>query len=316
MTKKKQDNDWFFEATRPTRRKRFWSATKYYAVGLIDRIDQHHVLLNSGGLTFSIFVCIIPLILIVFTLVGIMFNEPLVRGEIESFIDRAIPYEQYASLSKQLVLEMAREFRLHRSLSGAIGVIGLLFAASGLFSSMRTILNTAFQINGGPSVWIGKLRDFLATFAVVLVFLAVLTILPAWEAVIEIINESWLGGALQMGGLLDILINVFSFVLVFIVFGAVYTLVPSKRQSVRVTIASALVAAFFWEVAKELFGIYLSNIASFKRVYGAYAFLVVIGFWIYYTSVIFAAGAELGSLYGKRRAKKMEAKNANRFFHS
>ena len=95
--------------------------------------------------------------------------------------------------------------------------------------------------------------------------------------------------------------NVVSLVVVFLMFGAVYTLVPAKRQPIRIVLVSAAVAALFWEIAKELFGWYLTNLASFTRVYGAYTFLIVIGFWVYYSAVLFAAGAEIGQLHRERR---------------
>jgi membrane protein len=277
-----------------------WSAAKFYALGLIERIDQNHVLLNAGGLTFSIFVCVIPLILIVFTGLGIMYSGPEVKTEIESFIDRAIPYPQYAVLAKQIVLGMAEEFRVHRNLSGLIGAVGLLIAASGLFSSMRTVLNVAYRVKSGPSVLVGKLQDFLMTLAVVCAFLFSMLILPVWESVVDSAQKIGLNG-LHLGGLGDILANVVSLVVVFLMFGAVYTTVPARRQPMRVVLVSAAVAAVFWEAAKELFGWYLTNLATFTRVYGAYTFLIVIGFWIYYSAVLFAIGAELGQLYRERR---------------
>lgn len=282
------------------RLRRLRSAVKFYVLGLIERVDNNHLLLNAGGLTFSIFVCVIPLILIVFTGLGMMYSGPEVRTEIESFIERAIPYPQYASLAKDLVLGMAEEFRVHRGLSGVIGVVGLLIAASGLFSSMRTVLNVAYKVKSGPSVIVGKLRDFLLTLAVVCVFLLSMLVLPVWESVVDSAQQLGLGH-LHLGSLFDVLANVVSLVVVFLMFGAVYTVVPARRQPVRVVFVSAAVAAVFWEIAKELFGWYLTNLATFSKVYGAYTFLIVIGFWIYYSAVLFAVGAELGQLYRERR---------------
>jgi len=277
-----------------------WSALKYYFLELIERADQHNVLLNAGGLTFSIFVCVIPLILIVFTLLGILYSGPEVKVEVESFIDRAIPYPEYALLAKQVVLGMAEEFRLHRSLSGLVGAIGLIIAASGLFSSMRTVLNIAYKVKSGSSVLIGKLRDFLLTLAVVCVFLFSMLVLPVWESILESARRIGLG-ELDLGGLSALLTNVISLIVVFLMFGAVYTLVPGRRQPMRVVLVSAGIAALFWEVAKQLFGWYLTSLANFSRVYGAYTFLIVIGFWMYYSAVLFAVAAELGQLYRERR---------------
>ena len=53
-------------------------------------------------------------------------------------------------------------------------------------------------------------------------------------------------------------------------------------------------AALLWETAKQLFGFYLYNFAAFGKIYGAYALVVVVAFWIFYASIVFIIGAEIG----------------------
>ncbi len=65
---------------------------------------------------------------------------------------------------------------------------------------------------------------------------------------------------------------------------------------------SALMATIFWEIARQIFGYYLAHAAALDRVYGAYLFLVAVVLWIYYSSLMFILGAEIGQLYRERLA--------------
>lgn len=65
-------------------------------------------------------------------------------------------------------------------------------------------------------------------------------------------------------------------------------------------LVSALWAAVLWEIAKQAFGYYLNHLASIERVYGAYALGAGLVFWVYYASMVFVLGAEIGQLYRER----------------
>ena len=56
--------------------------------------------------------------------------------------------------------------------------------------------------------------------------------------------------------------------------------------------------------ANKFFGYYITNFATLKNIYGAYVFLIVGIFWIYYPSAIFIIAAEIGQLFRERRANR------------
>jgi membrane protein len=83
-----------------------------------------------------------------------------------------------------------------------------------------------------------------------------------------------------------------------------YSFIPYAKIGRKIPAVSALWATIFWEIAKYLFGYYLYNVASLDKIYGTYALVVVLAFWIYYSSVLFIVGAEIGQLYRERLALK------------
>lgn len=111
-------------------------------------------------------------------------------------------------------------------------------------------------------------------------------------------------GFLSSGLFSHLIFSLLSLLLIFIVFNVLYFTVPLRKLGRKATFMSALWAAILWEAAKQLFGYYLYNFAAFNRIYGAYALIVVVAFWIYYSSVVFIIGAEIGFLYFERNFLK------------
>ncbi len=273
----------------------------YYAVGVYERIDRHHLFLQASGLAFALIITIIPLVLIIFSLLGSFLDQPSIAAQIEAFIDRMIPYENYAEYIKDLVITRVNEFTQFRTSAGFIGLFGVLFAATTLFSSLRTVLNTVYRIQSTESILLGKLRDLLLILLVIVFVLMATTILPGIHVLTELADHIPFMADMQRTFLTETMVKSTSLLLIFFSFFIVYLAVPHQRQPRRVILVSTIAAAILWYVAKEAFGFYIVHFITLRKIYGAYSLLIVVAFWIYYTAIVFIVGAEIGQLYGERR---------------
>lgn len=297
-----------FERIRNLKCRRWcWEFLKHYVGGLYYRVEEHHVFLLSGGLAFSMFVSIVPLVLIVFYVLGRILENPSLAAEISTFIERMIPYENYAEFVKSLLFSRVDDFRQYKNVAGIIGLAGLLFAASTLFSSMRTVLDKVYRVGDDASILVGKLRDFGLVLLVLVYFVISTTVLSMWEVVKELAERIEFLQNLRFGMLEDFVIGVVSFVLVFMAFVVIYYAVPYRKPPKKTILVSALCAAVLWELAKQVFGYYITHFVMLKRVYGTYALLIVVAFWVYYTSIAFVIGAELGQLFRERSSARRAA---------
>jgi membrane protein len=275
--------------------------SRHYFIGLYNRIDDHHIFLLGGGLAFSLFVCIIPFVLIIFALLGTILDSNYMQSQINYFIDTIIPYYTYSEFVKKIIFSRINEVIEYRTLAGIIGVFGLLFAASGLFSSMRTILNKVFGVDTDVNFIMAKLRDFAMVLMVILIFFFSTILMPLLDVLRQAATHLDFLDFFSSGIFEHFLFSALSFLLIFIVFSVLYMTVPLRKLSRKTTLISALWAALLWEGAKQLFGYYIYNFSAFGRIYGAYALMVVVAFWIYYSSVVFIIGAEIGRLYHERK---------------
>jgi membrane protein len=194
------------------------------------------------------------------------------------------------------------EFRLYKNLAGIIGLLGLLFAASGLFGTMRTVLNTVFRFERVESFFWGRLKDLGMVALVLCYFMLSTTLLPGLSILKEYSRRNEFLNFFRLGFIGDIFTGVLAFVLIFVSFYLMYYLIPKVKLPGKVIFISSIWAAVFWEAAKLLFGFYISEIASVSKIYGVYALVVVIASWIYYTAIVFIVGAEIGQLYRERRS--------------
>lgn len=290
------------------------AAARHFLGGLWRRMDDHHVLLAASGLTFSIIVCIIPFMLVIFSLAGTLLARPTVAGEVDAMIGRFIPYPEYADQVRTFVADRVEEFWVYRRLAGWIGCLGLLFAASGLFSSMRTVLDTVFEIPGKRSAILAKLHDIGLVLMVMVFFLLSTIVLPVTKMIVHKAQTSAALHVFDLGVVEGIVFAVASFLVIWLGFYLIYVTVPHRRPPHWVLLVSSLTAAVLWQAAQAAFGYYIRQFVSFKQIYGAYSFLLVAALWLYYTSIVFIVSAEIGRLFHewKHRPDPASAGNPTR----
>ncbi|BDQ04303.1 YihY/virulence factor BrkB family protein [Ignavibacterium sp.] len=278
-----------------------WSFIKHYFGGLYDRIDRHHVFLLSGGLAFSLFTCIIPLVLIAFWILGNFLSSEEMELQIINLINTVIPYDQYAEFTKQIIFSRVYEVVEFKNAAGIIGFVGLFFAASGFFSSMRTVLN---KINGQEvdvNFFLGKLRDFLIIIVAILLFFASILALPFIELLRKIADVTEYLQFFNAPVFQQLYTILISFLVILFLMYLFYRLVPTRKIRRTSALMGAIWASLLWVGAKTAFGYYISHFQTWGKIYGTYALLVVIAFWIYYTAAVFIIGAEIGKLFDERR---------------
>ncbi|MGD1006558.1 MAG: YihY/virulence factor BrkB family protein [Ignavibacteriaceae bacterium] len=274
---------------------------KHYILGLRNRVDEHHVFLLAGGLAFSLLICVIPFFLIMFSILGNILKSQNIQSQVNLAVDTIIPYHNYSEFVKKIIFTRINEVIEYKNIAGIVGGFGLLFAASSLFSSMRTILNKVVGIEASVHFLIGKLRDFALVIMVILIFFIATITSPVLDLLIQA-AQRWESLSFFRTSIFEhFMLSLISLVLIFIVFFILYITVPVSKPGRNSTLVSALWAAVLWEAAKQGFGFYLHHFGTFNRIYGAYALVVVVAFWIYYSCAVFIIGAEIGRLYIERK---------------
>jgi membrane protein len=285
--------------------KKIYGELKYYAIGFYNKFDEDHVWIMSASIAFNIIICIIPITLILFSILGIYLQRDGAQEYLNESLNKVVGITPELKLKiSSLILGAIDELSKNSLLTAIIGSIGILWTSSGLFSTIRDVLNRIYKTRSDTFyLWV-KLRDIGMVFLILTVFLLSFSttfILSIFEA----IDKSFFGDAiLQLGFTSSLLTHFLGLIFTFIMFYLIFKLVPQGYVSQKVALISSVTAAVLYELLKYLFIFYLVSFANYQKVYGTYAAMVAVIFWLYYSSLTFVIGAEMGQLYKEKKLIK------------
>ncbi len=275
---------------------------RYYLFGLFRRMDQNNLFLAAAGISFSLFLGLIPFILFLFSILGNVFDQSVIETQINNFIDQAIPYPAYANYVKHLIVSRIPEVIESRTLAGIVGVVGLLFTSTWIFSSIRTILNQIFHVKIVKGYLYGLLRDALMVILVVFLISLTTFMYPAVKLFYEVTKYYPSIQHLTSSPLWNVSVYILSWILMVGMFFLLYYLIPYEQLGKKVALISALWATALWEIARNVFKYYLTNILSESPLYGAFVLILAILLWVFYSACLFIVGAEIGQLFRERHS--------------
>lgn len=280
----------------------------YYIDKLIGKFDNDHIWILSSGIAFNTLICVIPFTLILLTILGIYLDSQTVQDRVVNYLNSVVPLPgQYKDRFIFELTERTKELTTNTFLTGAIGLAGLFWTVSGLFSSMREVLRKIFNVNDELNYFIGKLRDFLLVIISVALFITSMAITSAVQ-LFEEYSQGILGEMITLTLFQRFIPMVVGFIISFFLYYVLYAYVPHWKFNKKIVMFSTLVATICFELLKYLFAVYLLKIANYGKIYGTYATIVISIFYIYYVSVIFVVGGELGEIYYTKNKKKFERK--------
>ncbi len=177
-------------------------------------------------------------------------------------------------------------------LSTIIGLGGLLFAASGMFTQLQDSLNVLWGVHT-PSQGFKQMIITRATHILMVALVGVLFILM----IVFATTTTWLVGLLPppIGGDsliaqgIDLLISLF---FATIAFGVVYKIVPDVHISWRHAFVGALVTSVLFLLGRFALSLFF-RFTDPTSAYGAAGSLILLLLWIYYLAQIFFFGAEV-----------------------
>jgi membrane protein len=103
--------------------------------------------------------------------------------------------------------------------------------------------------------------------------------------------------------------HVFVFFFTAALFYTLYRFSPDETISRRALVVSAVTGAAMFSLSKWAFSWYVALAKANTLIYGALAGIVFYNVWLYYTSIVFIIGAEVGWIFDResRRRPKVAA---------
>ena len=262
----------------------FRSALRYFY--------DHDGFFLAAGLSFFVVICIAPLVLLVVAGGGFLLSDQMVVREVLDRLATVVPV--YRSELEEILVGVVEA----RGVSSLVGTVILLLFASQLFAATRLVLNRVFGAKGHTFIH-GVLFDVGMILLLTLLFFVTVGITAAL---------AWMRGVLapfERGLLIASLFEWAGLVVALgldtVLFVVLYRFVPNARVPWKSVLAGSVAAAVLWELAKQLFRVYIERVGVYSAVYGSLGVAIGLIMWVYYSAIVFVLGAALIHVLEERR---------------
>ena len=279
-------------------RKRIWESIKYYSLGIYKHADEDNYFLLSAGIAFNVLYCVLPLSLVIFYFFSVALSKGSAAGYVVSYVVESFPIGVNEQAVRAWLMNELTKLGHGGAIAGIIGGVTLFWLASILFSTLRTSVNIVFNMSTKKNVIFQKLLDFLLMIIVLALLLTSTFLSPIVNLLQRFGTEvlpHWLSPIITTTAT-----RFLSLAISIVLYGALFWMLPHDRLPRKIIFVSAATSVILTEAMRFLFVIYMAHISSLRTLYGTYAFLAGISLWLYYASVAFLIGAEVGWLYKER----------------
>lgn len=288
----------------PPRTRTFLREARDFIRRVYQKAGQDNIFFIAGAIAFNIVVAVVPLVLAALSVAGIVLANRSAdpAGAVLRYVNEAIP-------GALAIDDLRRTFDDLIAQSGgllSLSTIVFIWLATRLIGTLRTALREIFDMQFDRGIIAGKLFDIQmvvaagtllavnVAFTVVINFFATrgIAVLGLDPARFEAWTRIWLSG--------------FGVLSIWFMFVLMYRYLPPRRIAWRIAIISATFTAVLFELMKAGFGWYVTNVADYRTAYGNFATGIVLFLWIYYGSVVFVLGGQVGQVAALRRARRRQ----------
>ena len=223
----------------------------------------------AAGLAFNAFMSMFPLMLGLLAVLGLVIHDPHVQQHFESTVVGFFPNDAHSVLTHAL-----DGVRQHAGLLGVVGILGLLWSGSSLFTSMEFALGEMFGTRQREF-----LRQRLMALTMTGIFVVAIVLTVALNAAVGLVHVvPFLGplvGALVWIGFMT----------------TIYRVVPNRTFRLAELWPGAVLAGLLMEVLTLLWPLYTGLSHGFNTYSSSFALFFLLATWLYFLSQFILLGA-------------------------
>ena len=249
----------------------------------------------GAALAYYTVFSIAPLLIIAIAVAGLVFGSEAATGAVQSQLQSFLGEDAAKAINDMIVNASKPSSGI---IATIIGIVTLLFGASGVFGQLKDAMNTIWEVEPKPGRGImGIISDRFLSFTMVLgvgfLLLVSLMISTGLDAAKEYVFGDDLGIVFQ------VLNFAISFGVITLLFAMIYKVLPDVEIQWRDVWIGAAVTALLFTIGKFAISQYLSRSGT-ASAYGAAGSLIVVLLWIYYSAQILFFGAEFTQVYANQ----------------
>ena len=232
----------------------------------------------AGGLTFTTVFALVPVLTIALAIFTTFPMFKTFRTALEAyFIQSVMPKE-----ISNTILNYLTNFANKATRLSAVGAVTLMLTSVAMMSTIEGVFNR---------IW--RVKTVRRLTKRILVYWALITLGPLVVGVSITLSTHLFSATTSLVGNIfgDLFYALLSVVLTTLGFTFLYISVPNRNVDWRDAIVGGAVAAIAFELAKRGFAIFISQVPTYSKIYGALAALPLFLLWIYVSWLITLIGA-------------------------
>jgi membrane protein len=273
---------------------------------VIIEIDKDDIMPSANAVAFSFTLSVFPSLIFLFTLIPYIPVADLDKKILE-LLGQVLPTSIYKELSTTIIDIVSRP----RSGLLSLGFILAFYAATNGMMSLMGAFNRAYRTNDRRSFLQTRLiatgLTGLLVFALVIAVVVIIVgnVVLRWltqHDVWGLFNDDvslFLIAALQYG---------VTFALFFVAISIIYYWGPAIHKRWRFFSTGSIIAAILSILVTHLFSFYISNFASYNRLYGSIGTLIGLMLWFFLLAFVILLGFEINACIDEAK-RETAAKN-------
>lgn len=262
----------------------WWAALKR----TVKEFGDDNLLDWAAALTYYSILSIFPAVVVLTALVGLI-GESATQPLIEN-VQALAPGQ-----ARDVIVDVIKELSGSGSIAGPVaiaGLLGALWSASGYIGGFIRASNTIYEVEEGRPVWKTLPLRVGLTLAMVILLAACALGVVLTGGIAERV-----GDLIGLGGTAVTVWSIAKWpVLAFLISLAIallYWASPNVRHpGFRWLTPGSALAVVLWVAASAGFAFYVSNFASYNKVYGSLAGVIVFLVWLWISNLAVLLGAE------------------------
>jgi membrane protein len=245
---------------------------------------------RASGLAFDLLLAFFPLFVFLLAIFGLFASRSVeLRIDLLSYFADFLPPEAFQLLSHTIdeLADNASNGKL------TIGILGVLWFASGGISSMISGLHWAYRVKDDrPWIKVRVVAIGMTLFIAILTFSALSLVLVGGLLI------NWAAGELHLNSVMIAVWKVLQWPIAWFSVVCSYALIYSygpnaqRRRWYWITPGSTF-GALLWLVSSVGFRVYLSFSNRYTAIYGSLGAVVILTVWMYVTGLTFLLGGEI-----------------------
>ncbi len=238
----------------------------------------------SASISYFLIVSLVPLSLLIVTLFGHLLGES--QDLYQFALSRLISF--FPSVTEGITNEL-KNLITFKGIS-AVTLFIYCFLSLQLFYSMEHAMNVIFNAPKRRHFFASILWSILIV-TLVIIFLILAFSLSSFAGFFSEHSINIMGVAVGLK-LAIFLKYIAPYILVLLVFTALFMIVPQARVRPGHALFGAVLVTLFWDVGKYFFTWYVKHVVYLGTIYGSLTTFILALLWVYYSSCVVLLGGE------------------------